>query len=62
MAHDAKIEARRVRTEKRRDVEGFIRMAKEFHLSHGCIGSESFETCTAEVCQIAHALESQVKA
>lgn len=35
----------------------FVKMAKEFHKDHGCIGSESFETCTADICVIARSVE-----
>ena len=34
-------------------MEGFYAMALEMHKDHGCHGSLSFETCSAEVCVMA---------
>lgn len=36
--------------------ERFVAIAREFHKDHGCAGSESFETCTAEICVMARSM------
>ena len=40
----------------KKEKEAFIALAKSLHKDHGCIGSESFETCTAEICVMARSV------
>ena len=39
---------------------GHIALATELHKDHGCAGSLSFDTCTAEICVSANALIKRI--